>query len=92
MLFEILGIRAPTVGSSGIYELQSIDQLLVKQTVLASSFFSDYRGNKQFIIKNSFGENVKFEILLSMEFDTNSVFICPIFGYRSLWQSKAPIF
>lgn len=38
--------------------LRSLDQLLVKQTVKASSLFSNYRGNKEFIIKNGRGQTV----------------------------------
>lgn len=43
---------------SGINSFVAFDQLLVKQTVKASSLFSDYRGNKKFIIKNSLGQEV----------------------------------
>lgn len=43
---------------SGINSLQVIDHVLVKQTVMASSVLSSYRGNKEFIIKSSSGENV----------------------------------
>lgn len=56
-------------GLSGIDNLREIDQLLVKQTVLASSVFSNYRGNKEFIIKNNLGQNVKFNFTLD-EFKT----------------------
>lgn len=45
-------------GLSGIESLRAIDHLLVKQTVMASSVSNNYRGNKEFIIKNSVGKNV----------------------------------
>lgn len=43
---------------SGIDTLRSLDQLLVKQTVMASGIFSNYRANKKFTIKNRTGHNV----------------------------------
>lgn len=45
-------------GLSGIDSLRSFDQLLVKQTFMASGIFSNYRANKKFTIKNSTGQNV----------------------------------